>query len=70
MKRWIAALLTLLPLAAVLLWGRRGRPPQPPAVATDSSPEACIERMFDAAGRGDVAAYLDCFTGAERERLC
>ncbi len=33
------------------------------------TPEACIERMFAAAQRGDVTAYLDCFTGSERDRL-
>lgn len=69
MKRMLAGLLTLLVLGAVL-WQGRGRPPAPlPAPAAADTPEACIERMFAAAQRGDVPAYLDCFTGSERDRL-
>ena len=67
MKRWIAGLVTLGLLVAALVLGRRASVPQADAGA--SSPEACIQRMFDAARLGDVAAYLDCFTGQERRRL-
>jgi hypothetical protein len=66
-KRWIAAVATVVLLGAALMLGRRG--PAPQADSNASTPEECIERMFDAAKRGDVAAYLDCFTGPERERL-
>jgi len=66
-KRWIAAVATLVLLGAALMLGRRA--PAPRADSVSSSPEDCIDRMFDSAQRGDVAAYLDCFTGPERERL-
>ena len=33
------------------------------------TPEQCILRMFEAAERGDVMTYLDCFTGPEQQRL-
>ncbi len=67
MKRWIAAVATLVLLGAALTLGRRA--PTPQSDSTASSPDECIEQMFDAAKRGDVTAYLDCFTGPERERL-
>lgn len=67
MKRWIAALATLVLLGTALILGRRAPTPHGGSIA--SSPEACIDQMFDAAQRGDVVAYLDCFTGPERERL-
>jgi hypothetical protein len=66
-KRWIAAVATLVLLGTALVLGRRAPSPQVDSIA--SSPEECIERMFDAAKRGDVTAYLDCFTGPEKERL-
>lgn len=71
MKRIVAGLITLLILGGVLWYGR-GTPTPPPAgpsPAGADTPEACIERMFAAAQRGDVTAYLDCFAGAERDRL-
>jgi len=68
-KRTLAGLITLLVLGAVL-WQGRGRPPAPlPLEKAADTPEACVERMFAAAQRGDVPAYLDCFTGSERDRL-
>ena len=71
MKRIVAALATLLILAAVLWLGRAAPTPMDvaPSAAASDTPEACIERMFAAAQRGDVTAYLDCFTGSERDRL-
>ena len=69
MKRIVAGLITLLILGGVLWYGRGKPPAVAPAAATADTPEACIERMFAAAMRGDVTAYLDCFTGSERDRL-
>ena len=71
MKRTVAALATLLILGAVL-WSGRGTlapPDAAPPTGSADTPEACIERMFTAAQRGNVAAYLDCFSGPERDRL-
>ena len=67
MKRLLAASITVAVLATVLWISRRSAP-----IRVDSPanlPETCIERMFSAAEQGDVATYLDCFTGAERLRL-
>ena len=33
------------------------------------TPEQCLEQMFQAMKNGDVAGYLNCFTGELRERL-
>jgi hypothetical protein len=66
-KRAAAALATAGLLAAAIWFGRRA----PPAAdgSLGAAPAECIERMFAAAERGDVEAYLDCFTGEERRRL-
>jgi hypothetical protein len=56
-----------LVLVATALWF--GRRTQTAFEAPGAGPADCIEQMFAAAERGDVEAYLDCFTGAERERL-
>lgn len=71
MKRTVAGLLTLLILGAILWFGRGASTPpdEAPTTAASDTPEACIERMFAAAQRGDVTAYLDCFMGSERDRL-
>ena len=68
MKRWIAGIVTAALVLTVLVIARR-RGPLPTSPSSAEKPEACIERMFDAAGEGDVQTYLDCFTGSERERL-
>jgi len=47
----------------------RGRPASRRSSAERDMPEACIQRMFDAAANGDVQAYIECFTGPERQRL-
>jgi hypothetical protein len=59
-----AATLALL-VAAIYL----GRSQPDPAAAPAAAPADCLERMFGAAERGDVEAYLACFTGAELRRL-
>jgi hypothetical protein len=71
LKRWLALLATAIILAAVLIAGRGKGPPatHQPAANSTISPEQCIERMFDAAERGDVDAYLDCFTGPQRQQI-
>jgi hypothetical protein len=68
-KRIVAGLITLLILGGVLWYGRGKPPASAPAAAAADTPETCIERMFTAAQRGDVTAYLDCFAGSERDRL-
>lgn len=65
MKQSAALLTTALLLgAAVYLSGTITKP-----TSTTASPCACLERMFQAAEQGDVDAYLDCFTGQQRQRL-
>lgn len=66
MNRAAALAATLCLLGAAVYFGR-GRPDRLAAPA--ASPAECVERMFAAAERGDVEAFLDCFTGAERRRL-
>ena len=68
MKRLVAALITLGLLTVVFALRRPSSAPVPSQTAA-ASPEQCIEQMFAAAEQGDVAAYLDCFTGPERDRL-
>jgi hypothetical protein len=67
-KRLLAWMTTGVLLLAAL-WLGRGAAPPGAAPPTADSPEACLERMFQAAERGDVSAYLDCFTGTQRARL-
>ena len=63
--RILAAGVTALIMLA-MLWtiAVRSGDPEP-----SDTPEACLERMFQAMKAGDVAAYLDCFTGELLERL-
>lgn len=68
MKRWIAGLITAAVIATVLVIALQ-RGPSPGSTPAAENPEACIDRMFEAAKQGDVETYLDCFTGSERERL-
>ena len=66
MKRTATFAATFVVLAAAIYLGRSR---SEPAAAAPASPAECIERMFAAAERGDVEAYLACFTGAELRRL-
>jgi hypothetical protein len=68
LKRWIAGLVTATLIVIVLVIARR-RGPLPANPSAGATPEACIERMFEAARQGDVETYLNCFTGSERDRL-
>jgi hypothetical protein len=66
LKRLAAIVATLALLIGSIYFGRHGGIPRDDAA---NSPEACLNRMFRAAEAGDVASYLDCFTGTQRERL-
>jgi hypothetical protein len=67
MKRVLAGLMTAM-ILVVVIWLNRGRTP-PSTLTGTATPEDCIANMFDAAAQGDVAAYLNCFSGDERERI-
>lgn len=65
MKRILAGILTLLTIAAIAWW-------QPGTVRPSSkldTPSQCVQQMFDAARRGAVEEYLDCFAGQERQSM-
>ncbi len=67
MKKALAALITIALIGVVLWKGRDNLSSTSRTVL--ATPDACIEEMFRAAGEGDVTGYLNCFAGAERERL-
>jgi hypothetical protein len=79
-KKLVAGLLTLL-LAALLVWiGRGGKRdqrdsgPEPLSPSTTEeepgrAAEAALRGTLEAAGKGDVTAYLSSFGGALRQRL-
>jgi hypothetical protein len=69
LKRILSAAITVVVFGAVLWLGRGDRHAAPRPGAGADTPEQCIGRMFTAAAAGDVAAYVDCFRGPERERL-
>lgn len=69
MKRPLAIAATLVLLAGAIYLGRSRGVSQTAAQAAADSPTGCLERMFTAAEKGDVGAWLDCFTGSERARL-
>lgn len=70
MKRAIAVLSTAVLLVGALYLGRGGDGNRrDKAGAGADSPAACLDRMFSAAEKGDVAGWLNCFTGQERQRL-
>lgn len=65
MKRAVALIATLALLVAAITLGRGGSSRR----HTAASPGDCLAKMFNAAEKGDVPAYLDCFTGPRRGRL-
>lgn len=65
MKRTAAGVLSIA-LVLAALWCGRAKSPAALAAAT---PESCIDAMFAAGERGDVDAYLGCFTGQQRAQL-
>lgn len=66
MKHALAGIVTLALIAGVLLVGRGQRAA---TVPTAASPEECVEQMLAAADRGDIDAYLDHFTGRQRDEI-
>jgi hypothetical protein len=75
MKRIIAGLLTVA-LMGFLLWSGRNRPVAPagsgPSRAGSSAldpAEVRVGSLLESALNGDVAGYLNCFTGPLRQRL-
>ena len=66
MKRKVAFLVTLVALLAIVKFGQH-RPAT--NLPNDEQPMACVDRMFTAASRGDVAAYVDCFSGLELQAI-
>jgi hypothetical protein len=62
-KNRAATLVTIVIVAAVLLWALVGRRPEPPEPAT------VIWTMIEAAQAGEVEPYLECFGGELAERL-
>ncbi len=69
LRRIIAAVFAVVLLVTAAAYSRR----QPSEAASEliaaDTPESCLTSMVTAAQRGDVAAYLDCFTGAMRDEL-
>ena len=66
MKQAVAITLTLALIAGALYLGRSA--PEKSNFSA-ASPAECLEQMYDAAERGDVHAYLECFTGVQRQRM-
>ena len=64
MKRIVAGSITALVLAALLVVAAVRS-----ATPAAQTPEQCLEQMFQAMKEGNVAAYLNCFTGELRDRL-
>jgi hypothetical protein len=65
-NRILPGLVTLIAIAGVLWYGERR---SPRSYEEAETPLACIERMFQAAARGDAMAYRNCFTGSERQQV-
>jgi hypothetical protein len=66
MKQAVATTLTLALIVGALYLGRNSTEKSNFSAA---SPADCLEQMYLAAERGDVDAYLACFTGVQRQRL-
>jgi hypothetical protein len=66
MKERIATGLTVLVIAGILAYALIVRPG---GDSEADSPDAAVSRMHEAAKRGDIVAYLDCFTGRLRDRM-
>ena len=66
MKQAVATTLTLALIVGALYLGRNATEK---SSFTAASPAECLEQMYLAAERGDVDAYLACFTGVQRQRL-
>jgi hypothetical protein len=62
-KSRVATIVTIVIVAAVLLWALIGRRTEPP------EPNTVIWTMIEAAQAGEVAPYLECFSGELAQRL-
>jgi hypothetical protein len=62
-KRLVAFILTLFSLSLVLGWAIQQRD------GFGNKPEEVVWKMVNGSRKGDVETYLDCFTGAIRNRL-
>jgi len=67
MQRNLITVLTLLLIGAGVWFTARNRPAD--FAGATATPEETIQAMLDASRRGDVRAYLDCFTDAMRPQL-
>jgi len=65
MARLLSLVVTVSILGAVVWWTQN----KPKQVDSELQPDSVIWEMIDACRRGDVDAYLNCFTGDLRERL-
>ncbi|MDB5347442.1 MAG: hypothetical protein JWP89_5819 [Schlesneria sp.] len=63
------AILIMGSVVAVAARNRLAAPSVKTDIASSGSPEAAIAQLQAAQERGDVSAYLDCFSAAERESL-
>ena len=67
MQRNFITILTLLLIGVGVWLTSRNRPSGSTSGA--ATPEEAIQSMLDASRRGDIRAYLDCFTSAFRPQL-
>ncbi len=68
MKQRLPAIITaLLIIGAIAFFAKRNQ--MTSTGRSPATPEDVIWRMSDAAREGNVAAYLDCFSGALRQNL-
>jgi hypothetical protein len=67
LKRWIAAAITAA-LLVIVLWAGRQKPIRL-ASGMAETPQQCLTQMFAAAEKGNIPAYLDCFTGEQRTQV-
>jgi hypothetical protein len=65
MARLLSLVVTVSILGAVVWWTQN----KPKQVESELQPDSVIWEMIEACRRGDVDAYLNCFTGDLRKRL-
>lgn len=65
MAKLLSLVITVSVLGTVVWWTQN----KPKQVDSDLQPDSVIWEMIDACRRGDVDAYLNCFTGDLRKRL-
>jgi ketosteroid isomerase-like protein len=65
MAKLLSLVVTVSVLGAVVWWTQN----KPKQVGSELQPDSVIWEMIDACRRGDVDAYLNCFTGDLRKRL-